>query len=136
MESMLKERSNVFVSKVDYNRFMAKPKGSSKTGGRSKGTPNKKSQFLCEAMEAQGIDVAGELASIYKESYSSTDRVQILFKLLDYCYPKKKSIEYVAPNEVIEEKKLDYSVLTKEELQILEKLVTKMELATGNLDTM
>ncbi len=107
---------------------MAKSKGSSKTGGRLKGTPNKKSQFLCEALVAQGIDVAAELASIYKQTLITADRVQILFKLLDYCYPKKKSIEYIAPEQQAEE--VDYSILSMEELNVLEKILSKLESKT------
>lgn len=106
---------------------MAREKGSSKTGGRQKGTPNKKSQFLADAFEAHGIDVATELAQIYKKSHVEADRLQILFKLLDYCYPKKKSIEYVAPAEEIKVIFQDYSVLSLEELNTLEKLMAKME---------
>jgi hypothetical protein len=72
---------------------MAKPIGSPKTGGRSKGTPNKKSQFLSDVFERHGIDLGDELVRIYKQSVFSEEKLQIIYKVLDYCYPKRKAIE-------------------------------------------
>jgi hypothetical protein len=108
---------------------MAKPIGSLKTGGRLKGTPNKKSQFLSDALETKGIDVATELVSIYKDTYILSDRAQILFKLLDYCYPKKKSIESNVADEEVPAKQFDYSILSNEELEVFTKILTKLEQA-------
>ena len=109
---------------------MAKPTGSPKTGGRLKGTPNKKSQFLSDAFEAQGIDVAQEIVRHYKESPFDFDKLQILYKIMDYCYPKKKAIECPAEENQREDKSTllyDYSALSPQEIEPLERLMAKLQ---------
>lgn len=82
-------------SKVDQNRFMAKPQGSHKTGGRSKGTPNKKTLVLHDALEKSGLDVVAKLAELLPR-LSEEKQADVLMNFLSYLYPKRKSVELSA----------------------------------------
>lgn len=45
---------------------MAKQIGSQKTGGRKKGTPNKRTLAFGEVLESQGVDLLSEVLSAAK----------------------------------------------------------------------
>lgn len=66
---------------------MTKPK----TGGRKKGTPNKKTQLLAEAFENLNFDIASILADTIPE-LEPKDKVYACLKIMDFIYPKRKSI--------------------------------------------
>ena len=81
-------------------------KGKPKTGGRKKGTPNKKTQILTEILEEKGFCVVTNKLRIYKKALNNfkNDRSDFRFKyleiadsvpkdLMQYVYPKRKSIE-------------------------------------------
>lgn len=72
---------------------MGRKKGSLKTGGRQKGTPNKKSLIIEEAFLNEGIDVGVELARMFNDSINKDEKLKILFKVMDFIYPKRKSEE-------------------------------------------
>lgn len=71
---------------------MAKPQGSHKTGGRFKGTPNKKTLVLQDALEKCGIDVVAKLAELLPR-LPAEKQADILMNFLSYLYPKRKSVE-------------------------------------------
>jgi hypothetical protein len=89
--------SNGLESKVDYNRNMAKPAGLAKTGGRRKGTPNKRTLCLEAALRNAGIDVVVELANTLAGT-SPDVRARVLVDLLSYLYPKRKASEFPTDN--------------------------------------
>lgn len=66
------------------------PKGA-KYGGRTKGTPNKKTVIFSELLEKKGLDVVEEL----KKSIASRDveMVRALTDILPYIAPKLKEQE-------------------------------------------
>lgn len=106
---------------------MARPKGSPKTGGRQKGTPNKKSHHLNEIFIENGIDIGDELVRLYQASKSNSDKLQILYKILDYIFPKRKSIDHiVTETKNNDEHRYDLSKLSIEELQVLKKINSKI----------
>ncbi len=67
---------------------MARPIGIPKTGGRKKGTLNKKSYVLSEQLEALDFDVVEQLIECLNDPEYKPQKPQILLKLLDYLYPK------------------------------------------------
>lgn len=74
---------------------MAWPNGKArerKTGGRKKGTPNRKTMLLRDTFENLGFDVPGRLYSLLSE-LSPREQAEILLKLMEYLYPKRKAIE-------------------------------------------
>lgn len=73
---------------------MAKIIGSKKTGGRKKGTPNKRTLGFGETLESQGIDLLAEILDAAK-GLPDKDRVGIYLNLLPYQYPKRKPTETV-----------------------------------------
>jgi len=70
-----------------------------KTGGRQKGTPNRRTQQLIERLEELDVDPVEGLAQILKEPTVTADtRRAIYLELLQYLFPKRKAVEHAAPN--------------------------------------
>ena len=82
--------SNENTSKVVKNRGVFQ-KGRAKTGGRKKGTPNKKT--------AQFKEILGDFDTVteLKELYQTTDKDDLKFAIckefLKYEYPQRKAVE-------------------------------------------
>lgn len=71
---------------------MPRPAGLPKTGGRKKGTPNKKTLALQDALTAAGLDVPIQITELLPQ-LEPTKRVDVLLELMAYLYPKRKAIE-------------------------------------------
>lgn len=92
--------------------------GSLKTGGRKKGTPNKRSLDFYETLATQNIDI---LEQILNESFSlpPEEKIKVYLALLPYVYPKKKPVE--VPFQFSEH----LSLLSEDELKTLHSEVAK-----------
>ncbi|MBI2602842.1 MAG: hypothetical protein HYW48_07290 [Deltaproteobacteria bacterium] len=66
-----------------------------KTGGRKKGTPNKRTAMLSEEFEKIGLHIPSHLSKLLP-ALSPKDQVDVLLKLMDFLYPKRKPCS-VAP---------------------------------------
>ncbi len=73
------------MSKDEKNR-LKRPK----TGGRQKGTPNKKSLAIHEALG--DFDPLTELKEIMKRTQDDELKAHICLNLLKYMYPQRKAI--------------------------------------------
>jgi len=71
---------------------MARPTGLPKTGGRKLGTPNKRSLRLNEIFNSLEFYIPSELVKLLPD-LEVKDRAQVLLKLLEYVYPKRRPIE-------------------------------------------
>ena len=74
-----------------------------KTGGRQKGTPNKRTTEMVELMANLGCNPAERLAIIAMEAEAEGNHllaVDCYKSLMPYIYPKRKSIETLSPNEI------------------------------------
>lgn len=87
---------------------MGRPVGRAKTGGRKKGTPNKRSLEFSEALRELAFSPVDELVrQIRGEHVSALDRARLCLEMLPYLFPRRKPIELpkeenrVAPDEVI-----------------------------------
>lgn len=72
--------------------------------GRKRGTPNKKSQILTEALRYHGIDIPQQLSETLPQ-LTPDKRADVLLSLMQFIYPKKKAVEYSfqeqdSPNEI------------------------------------
>lgn len=78
---------------------MANIKGSPKTGGRKKGTPNKVTADLMKICEEEGLD---PFRALIKLSFTSE---RCLLELCQYVLPKRKALDHTfAPsNEELKE---------------------------------
>ncbi len=68
-----------------------------KTGGRKKGTPNKKSQDISERLETLNCDPIEGMARIASqaEKEKNFQLAGSMYKeLANYIYPKRKSVDY------------------------------------------
>jgi hypothetical protein len=64
-----------------------------KTGGRQKGTPNKRTQELLDKLRELNFDPLENLVVIANDETTSTElKVKIDIELLNYVYPKRKAI--------------------------------------------
>lgn len=66
---------------------MPRPKGLAKTGGRSKGTLNKRSSLLANDLEERGFSFPDELLKTYK-NLDTDKRALFLLKMMDFYYTK------------------------------------------------
>ena len=88
-------------SKVEKNRIRpGKKPGTPKTGGRKKGSINRKSVWLREQLDAKGFDWIAQLAKAYEEK--DYPRVKLLQDLIPFVAPKiaEKALEDPKPLEV------------------------------------
>lgn len=77
---------------------MAKPKGLAKTGGRLKGTPNKKTQTLFEICEEEGIDPFRGLLKLANHQDVAI-KLQALKEVCRYLYPIRRAVEVSGPDQ-------------------------------------
>ena len=69
-----------------------------KTGGRTTGTPNKRTVDVMERLEALGCDPLEGLARIAADPTTETAlRARVYADLLPYLYPKRKAVEVSGP---------------------------------------
>ena len=80
---------SAFFMKVDNNRYMSRPAGLPKTGGRTKGTPNKNRTDLVEAIAIQGIDIPKKIVEVLN-SLNPEKQANFLVGLMPYIYTKAK----------------------------------------------
>ena len=76
---------------------MSRPQGMPKTGGRVRGTPNKKSVDLLRRLERLGCDPIEGLARIALDPQTDvTLKVRCFAELAQYVYPKRRAIDLAA----------------------------------------
>lgn len=79
-----------------------RPKGTTgtpKTGGRKKGTPNKRTRSIEEKLEALGCDpIAGMAAIANNENNSQELRLSAYKEVAQYVAPKRRAVEHSGPD--------------------------------------
>lgn len=75
-----------------------RPKGGKKFGGRKKGTPNKVSGDVREALKLLAECHVRELATWMKQIRDPARRIQLFIDLLEYTVPKLGRMEHTGPN--------------------------------------
>lgn len=95
-------------------------RGRSKTGGRKTGTPNKSSHLLEIELKEYGLSPVSELVKLLPK-LAESKRADILIRLLDFIYPKRKSIE------------LNSSDTTEQDNEHLESLTAQMNLVLKDI---
>lgn len=99
-------------SKVERNRKGGKQPGTPKTGGRKKGTPNKKTVWLKEELSNAGMDWSSEFIRAYQAG--DLGKCDLLVSLLPYLNPKMKDrevTEETPPQKTEEENKPTATIL-------------------------
>lgn len=93
---------------------MARPKGTPKTGGRVKGTPNKVTyslkEWITSLIDRQRPQIEKDLQDLEPK-----ERLQMIEKLM----------QYVIPKQAAQQVKLDFDSLTDEQLEQLVNDITK-----------
>jgi len=65
-----------------------------KTGGRVRGTPNRRTAVLAERLDELGLDVVAGLVAIAKDERADlTVKARILCELAGYLFPKRKAVD-------------------------------------------
>jgi len=83
-----------------------------KTGGRTKGTPNKKTQLVQQQMEDLGFDPIESMIEICNQAMTDKNYVlagQMAKELAQYVYPKRKAVEHTS-GEPIELPKITINI--------------------------
>lgn len=78
---------------------MSRPPGLPKTGGRKKGTPNRRSRIVIEALTNLGCDPIEELVKVLP-SLEPEPKARVLLSLMAFVYPKKSPTDYNFTEEV------------------------------------
>jgi hypothetical protein len=74
-----------------------------KAKGRPKGSINKLTLAFRESLELKGFDLVEELLSLYNsEKFDEKDKSRILFRMMEYSFPKLKDREVNAAGEAVE----------------------------------
>ena len=93
---------------------MSRPKGTPKTGGRVKGTPNKVTyslkEWITSLIDKQRTQIEQDLQEL-----ETKERLQMIEKLM----------QYVIPKQAAQQVKLDFDSLTDEQLQQIINELTK-----------
>ena len=71
---------------------MARPSGLPKTGGRKKGTANRRTGELADQLHALGLDVPSEIMKTLPH-LDHDSQAKVLLELMSFLYPKRKAIE-------------------------------------------
>jgi hypothetical protein len=87
--------------------------GHERSGGRQKGTPNKK-RSLEEVCEEKGIDPFAALLEMAQDQSDKHLRFQALKEVCQYLYPKRKTLEH--SGEINTNPYADYSLEELEEM--------------------
>lgn len=95
---------------------MGRLRGTSKSGGRKKGTPNKKTLLLSDIIE-QGSQSLPERILELLPKLPVDKQANVLLKLMEFIYPKRKAVEVLDREEspydglmkMINEKRLNNS---------------------------
>ena len=75
------------MSKVDENRKREK------TGGRKKGTPNKKTLEFEKKLNECGFDAIEEAVCLFRNTEDDSIKANILSNFFKYLYPQRKAVE-------------------------------------------
>lgn len=87
--------------------------GSTKTGGRSKGTPNKRTILLDEILTENNLNVPQRIVDLLPR-LDPKDQMTVLMGLMQYLYPKRKATEINVKQLASESEKdseIDYNLL-------------------------
>ena len=79
-----------------------KKPGSSKSGGRTKGTPNKNTLKFKELIANTNIDIAAEAVKLFQNSDNESIRLKVLIFLAEYTYSKPKPTEDTVESDELE----------------------------------
>lgn len=94
-------------------------------GGRPKGVPNKSTAIGRKALEETLSNEIHKLPELL-EQLDARDRVTAISRLLPYVLPKREITELIeSDKEQDQGKKLDFSLLSTEELETLNRLMIK-----------
>jgi hypothetical protein len=68
--------------------------GHKRGGGRAKGTPNKKTGLLLDALEAHGCNMPEQIAGLLNDpEVTGGLKVDLMSKLLPYLYPQRRPVD-------------------------------------------
>ena len=71
-----------------------------KTGGRTAGTPNKRTQDLIQRLDDLGLDPLAGLAAIANDATAPLElRARVLADLMGYIYARRKSLDESAAHQ-------------------------------------
>lgn len=110
---------------------MSRAKGTPKTGGRKRGTPNKTTSDLKEWITRLINDNVEQVTKDFK-TLSPRDRILVLERLLPYVLPKQQAIAGIIQSDVNVKKEevkpeIDFSSISDEDLDVIIGILTKAE---------
>lgn len=91
----------MLTSKVDENRNSTpgKKKGSRKTGGRKKGTPNKSSLRVEDFLNEKGVNLIDKMLNVAEKTEDLGLKYNVYKELMKYVYPQRKALDMQINNK-------------------------------------
>jgi hypothetical protein len=77
-------------------------KGTPKTGGRQKGTPNKNSFSVRLALDARGFNLIDEMIALYAELQGVEKKMSFLRWMAEFVYPRFTEVQEVPTKDPLE----------------------------------
>lgn len=101
--------------------------GLGRLGGREKGTPNRKSLMVESLIDLDNINLPFEVLKCC-ENLKPLEKANVLLKLMEFIYPKRKAIALVPGDDSKEEvTKITFRVVeTRDELIRLEEIEKRL----------
>lgn len=98
-------------SKVEINRkSTGRPKGIPKTGGRVKGTPNKRTISFTQELEEMNFSLAEATINLFITTENDSIKLQCLELIAKHSLPIPKAIEVTEdPEETVEDSTTELS---------------------------
>lgn len=95
-----------------------------KTGGRKKGTPNKKTQLLAEILEVNDFSIPEKIIELLP-SLAPKKQADVLLDLMSYMYPKRKAVEQTSISANLHAHSINIEKLNHQDLTELHRATTQ-----------
>lgn len=93
MDDNKSSKDGAIVSKESENRKPGKPKGLPKSGGRTKGTVNKRTEVFAEAIEQIGFGLPERIKNLYESTNDEYIKLALINLVVKYVHPVPKPRE-------------------------------------------
>jgi hypothetical protein len=90
-----------------------------KLSGRQKGSPNRRTVLLCEALDQLGQDLPSKIFELLPK-LSANKQVDVYLELMQYVFPKRKAVEVSTPENSIGQQVVLYIPRNGREVKVID----------------
>lgn len=112
MDEKSSPKEGAIISKVEKSRKAGKPKGLPKSGGRTAGTPNKKTASFSEELENKGFSLAEAIVNLFNSTTNESIKLHLIELVAKHKLPIPKQKEQ-------EDEELEETTTTTDILKVI-----------------